>query len=383
MTTTVLIIAPGDDVHALAVQRRLAEITGGQGRAEIIDLATYPLGGDLSVWIDPSGVKSSLGCVAPLPLTYGPDVEARLGQRAGSRVDASEIRAVWWRRARMPLPHAYADPALRDFAQTNTHAHLWSFFLSLPPSVRVVNTLAAEARAGYKPLQLQLARASGLAVPRTLVTNNPDHAAAFAREQQEHGRGCIAKQLRTTRTAGFLTQEVRPEDSERLEQVRDAPVILQERLRGTDVRVVVVGSAVFAASETAHAPTAVPDIRATLDTSCARIELPADVRRALLRLHADLALSFGAYDFIRTDDGAWFFLEVNATGQWLYVEAAASLPIAEAFARLLWDGVVEESALRLAPYTDADLEALVSPYHDGVLERARAAPPSKTHRLDL
>ena len=66
----------------------------------------------------------------------------------------------------------------------------------------------------------------------------------------------------------------------------------------------------------------------------------------------------------------------------MYVETAASLPIAEAFARLLWDGAAAASNLRLAPLTDADLEALLAPFHDGVLERARASPPGKIHQLD-
>jgi glutathione synthase/RimK-type ligase-like ATP-grasp enzyme len=383
LLSIVLIIAPADDVHALAVQRRIAEITAGSGRAVIVDLATYPLGGDLSVWIDSDRAESSLGCVAPLPLTYGTDVEARLARHdMAVRLDPSEIRAVWWRRARMPLPHAFADSTLRDFAQANTHAHLWSFFLSLPSSVRFINPIAAEARAAYKPVQLRLARASGLAIPRTLVTNNPDHATAFVRAQHDHSRACIVKQLRTVRAAGYLTQEVKPGDLERFEQFRDAPVILQERLTGLDIRVVVVGDEVFAAAETASAPTSIPDIRATLDTSCSRVSIPDEVRHRLMRLHADLGLYFGAYDFIRTDDGTWYFLEVNATGQWLYLETAASLPIAEAFARLLWHGASPDSGLRLAPYSDADLAALIGPFHDGVLERARASQPRRVHDLD-
>jgi hypothetical protein len=95
-----------------------------------------------------------------------------------------------------------------------------------------------------------------------------------------------------------------------------------------------------------------------------------------------LGLHFGAYDFLRTEDGTWHFLEVNATGQWLYVETGASLPIAEAFARLLWDDAADEPGFRLAPYTDASLESLMAPFHDGVLDRARASGPSRIHRLD-
>ena len=60
----------------------------------------------------------------------------------------------------------------------------------------------------------------------------------------------------------------------------------------------------------------------------------AEVRRcrALVRR---LGLRFGAIDMVQTPSGEHVFLEINPNGQWLWIERATGLPIANAIARLL------------------------------------------------
>jgi hypothetical protein len=52
----------------------------------------------------------------------------------------------------------------------------------------------------------------------------------------------------------------------------------------------------------------------------------------------DLGLTYGAADFRRRDDGAWYFLEVNPGGQWDFVEKRTGQPITAAVAALLARG---------------------------------------------
>jgi hypothetical protein len=64
--------------------------------------------------------------------------------------------------------------------------------------------------------------------------------------------------------------------------------------------------------------------------------VPEAVAGPLRRLLDDLGLAYGAADFrIRESDGAWHFLEVNPSGQWLGFEARTGLPITQAVAELL------------------------------------------------
>ena len=64
-------------------------------------------------------------------------------------------------------------------------------------------------------------------------------------------------------------------------------------------------------------------------------KLPDDVAEKLLASMKRLGLTYGAFDLRRQDDGEHLFLEVNPSGQWLYVEEITGHPIAEALARLL------------------------------------------------
>ena len=71
------------------------------------------------------------------------------------------------------------------------------------------------------------------------------------------------------------------------------------------------------------------------EASVRPIELPQPVLESLLALMRRLGLDYGAIDLRRTDDGAFFFLEVNPAGQWMFVEQRTGPPISQAVAGLL------------------------------------------------
>ena len=58
--------------------------------------------------------------------------------------------------------------------------------------------------------------------------------------------------------------------------------------------------------------------------------LPGDIERRCRQLVERLGLSFGAIDLILTPSGEYVFLEINANGQWGFIELSTGLPIAEA-----------------------------------------------------
>ncbi|MDQ0748134.1 hypothetical protein QF034_002365 [Streptomyces africanus] len=46
-------------------------------------------------------------------------------------------------------------------------------------------------------------------------------------------------------------------------------------------------------------------------------------------------LVFGAFDFCVGEDGRWWFLECNPSGQWYWLETETGLPMCAALADLL------------------------------------------------
>lgn len=194
---------------------------------------------------------------------------------------------------------------------------------------RVVNRIAACASNSSKPYQLRRIRACGLLVPDTLVTNDPDAARAFA---DEHGR-VVYKSVSGARS---IVQELTPAARARLDHVRHCPILLQRRIAGTNVRVHVVGEAVFATRiETAaldyrYASQQVGEPARLLATS-----LDDDVADRCVRVTRALGLAFSGIDLMLTPDGAAYCFEVNPCPGFSYYESHTGQPIARELAGYL------------------------------------------------
>lgn len=56
------------------------------------------------------------------------------------------------------------------------------------------------------------------------------------------------------------------------------------------------------------------------------IDIPINIKEKSLQLMKNLNLKFGCFDFI-VSEGEWFYLEVNANGQWVWLEMKLGLDI--------------------------------------------------------
>ncbi|WP_235922235.1 hypothetical protein [Lentzea tibetensis] len=191
-----------------------------------------------------------------------------------------------------------------------------------------------------------MAAASGLDVPRTVITNVPEDSDSH---HEYLGPSVIYKTLASASvTDGHLMSLVYTTDVSRADMA-DCRVALtahqfQERVpKVRDVRATVVGSQIFATEIIADASSRGRlDWRA--DYTSLRYEcthLPPAVETALLLLLRRLGLTFAAADFVVTADDRYYFVDLNPAGQWGWIEAATGLPIAAAIADLLTEGETE------------------------------------------
>jgi glutathione synthase/RimK-type ligase-like ATP-grasp enzyme len=195
---------------------------------------------------------------------------------------------------------------------------------------RWMNPPARDDVAGRKLLQLRLAREVGLAIPRTLVTSDPDEARRFL----DRPGATVFKTFSCTHEVWRETRLVGPAEREALDSVRLAPVIFQEYVAAdADLRVTVVGERVFAAAIHSAETDYPVDFRMSLGQARVEaVELPGDVEARLLELMRRLGICYGAFDLRRTPAGEHVFLEVNTAGEFLFVEERTGQPIAEAVA---------------------------------------------------
>lgn len=217
---------------------------------------------------------------------------------------------------------------LRQFVDSGARSVVYGGFLSQFRGVFVDNPIFMMA-AENKLLQLHHARAAGLRVPKTIVTNRLDAISSFARA--EHLDEVIAKPL------GFAKEalvKVRRYTLDELyaPEIETFPTLVQEFIEGTEhLRVVVLGREIFAFAMNSD----VTDWRFERPEQASLIELPSELKDALRTLLVGLKLSMGIVDMKRTSDDEYIFFEVNPQGQFLFLEAIAQFPLAEKFCDFL------------------------------------------------
>jgi ATP-grasp ribosomal peptide maturase len=238
------------------------------------------------------------------------------------------VGCVYYRRPSMfELPD---DLAEARWALAEARMGLGGVLSALP---RWLNHPADIARSEYKPVQLAQARAAGLLVPETLITNDPDEARRFVA-----GRDAVYKPLTATWISGsriLYTTPVTEADCD--ESIRHTAHLFQERIaKQYEIRATYIDGIIHAARLDTASEKACSDWRADyagVRYSIAR--LPDPVAEAVDRLMRALRLRFGALDLIVAPDDEHWFLEVNPNGQWGWIEDATGLPIAASIADAL------------------------------------------------
>lgn len=256
-------------------------------------------------------------------------------------VDLSEITGIWWRRPGACLFPEAMHPRVRDWAMTEARIGLGGL---LAAQRAWLNHPHASAAAEYKPLQLAVAAECGLSVPRTLITNGPEDAAAFCREvgdvvYKPFGPNAVTA---TGDPALIYTSPVTAAEASDL-SVAATACMFQERIDVDHaVRAVVIDGRVLAGAIYASSPAARMDWRADYDALTYRpIELPAKAAAQICELVRRLGLRFGALDLLAGRDGTLWFLEINPNGQWAWIDHLAG-PVAEAIADALVEGTPDD-----------------------------------------
>jgi hypothetical protein len=192
---------------------------------------------------------------------------------------------------------------------------------------RVLNRVSATASNASKPYQAQIIRACGFATPLTLITNEPQAAADFLAEHER----VIYKSISSIRS---IVRELKRSDLPQLEKVRALPTQFQAFVPGTNIRVHVVGSEVFATEVETEAVDYRYAGRDDLTVSMRAIKLPPLIEERCVQLSRRLDLPLCGIDLKLTPTGEYYCFEVNPSPAYTYYQDHTEQPIAEAIA--LW-----------------------------------------------
>jgi glutathione synthase/RimK-type ligase-like ATP-grasp enzyme len=254
-----------------------------------------------------------------------------------------DLRAVWYRRAfglgtglNKQVDAAYLSVAMGEVRHTliGMIEGLDCFKLARPSHYR---------RLDSKEEQLKVAHRCGLLIPPTCISNDPQLINEFI---EETGYPLITKMQtafslrRDGKEQVVYTNELRPGHLSTLQSIRFCPMIIQKKIeKAFELRVTIVNDAVFAFSidsqkeEGAKVDWRKEGVKLLKDWQ--PFNLPQEIENSLLQLMRELELYYGAIDLVCTPEGEYYFLEVNAAGEFFWLDRLCDHAISRKISEVL------------------------------------------------
>lgn len=249
------------------------------------------------------------------------------------RATSQEVTGVWYRRPVLQESERWPE-SVAEFVADQWFEVLRG--LSSIPGPVWVNDPFSGARAESKLIQLEAARRCGLKTPPTIITSDMETVLSAFRSL---GSPLVVKALTSPwipSTNEFIfTSELAQGDPLDAEEVGAAPFIIQKLFSPKqEIRVTVIGNDLYAACVTSSL---LDWRRDESQLEWAEATLPQELQGQLLDLCSSLGLKFGAIDLVAVE-GDYYFLEINPSGEWSWLEAQTGMPLATSLARILMKG---------------------------------------------
>jgi hypothetical protein len=271
-------------------------------------------------------------CQRTVPFAFIFEHGESILQYGSQKIHLSDIRSAWYWRAIVAsiTKDAYKKHAIeREMQKT-----LWGIWESID-EVNWLNPPPTIKRTQNKLLQLRYAATAGLTTIPTIATNNwqvLEDAVADPLIVKMPGRGTIES---TDQMHALYTTVIAKRAIKKLRYASPFPGMYQPFLsKKREWRITIVGNTVFSAAIYTNKD-AKNDWRQQQNTDSVRFvaeDFPANTITKCKKLMSLLGLRYGAFDFIETEDGTLYFVEINSNGQYLWLEKKLDFPISEAIA---------------------------------------------------
>lgn len=318
MLKPIIIFSRSDDYHAAAVK-----------------WAVEQRGGEAILWDgldeDDSGkISSRLGTSSAM-------------LNLGGRHDEA-FSSAWFRRRSPYRSLQNAHPDSLTFLKNEMSAVHDALCISVEHRSDYVVGGQLSRRASSKLLQLEAAKAVGLSVPETLISNDYDQLSRFA-----SGRPCVLVKhflphywgdTSSGRVSGVGPRVISDVSKLNRRSIEICPAIYQDLVdKVYEIRVTVIGERIFAAKIESIKGEAFLDWRqeySNSDMAMSAMTLDAATEHSVRGFMEMLDLRYGCLDFAVDRSGRAVFLEVNPGGQFLFVEEyVPEFHLLDAFASML------------------------------------------------
>lgn len=257
--------------------------------------------------------------------------------------DLSGVTGVWYRRSfnlgsglKEILDKEYLGPTMKEVQRT-----LFGMLEGMP--CFQIEKYSVYRRLDSKEEQLRMAVKHGLRIPDTCITNSPAQASRFF----DSSRSLVITKMqssfaiyRNEEEHVVFTNELNESHLQDLDGLKLCPMTFQQKLdKKLELRVTIVGRKAFTFSiDSQRSDNAKIDWRkegVAMIEDWQPFELPAGIERKLTAMMDDYGLNYGAIDMILTPDDEYYFLEVNAAGEYFWLDKLCGNIISQQMAAVL------------------------------------------------
>ncbi|MDD2463366.1 MAG: hypothetical protein PHI97_05165 [Desulfobulbus sp.] len=238
--------------------------------------------------------------------------------------DLDDINSIYYRKPVLPDFTGIINNEYHSFA----HKEIFSLIegivegfpgkcLSKPSLLRIANN---------KIVQCRLAKKLGFRIPKSRITNSIKCA------KELNGNQYIVKPLsvgiiKKDKSQIAIQTNIVDEDIQ-MDNLCYCPSYFQEFInKDFDVRLTIVGEKIFTVRITSSDKVDWRKINSICKYKL--IEAPENIVTNCMSMLSHFNLRFGCFDFI-VKNGEWFFLELNANGQWAWLEHELGINISKA-----------------------------------------------------
>lgn len=248
-------------------------------------------------------------------------------ETAETKYRLDDIAAVWYRRA-YNIGNGLKEEMYAKFygaAMGEIRNTLFGFLESI--DAYSLGKPSVYRRLDSKEEQLKIAEKIGLKIPETCMTNNPEQARQFILKHKN-----VIGKMQT----GFaiyedgvenvvFTNVIDKNKLEELDSLQYCPMQFQTRLeKKKELRVTVVGQDIYAFEiDSQKSEAAKVDWRKdglNLIDQWVETQLPREIERKLLELLDVYHVDYGAIDIILTPEDEYYFIEINAAGEFFWLD---------------------------------------------------------------
>ena len=241
-----------------------------------------------------------------------------------SHIDSKSCLSIYFRKPSMEKLDGIFDTHYHSYIHRETYSLIEGIVESF--SGTVLTKPSTMRRANNKVFQASLATEAGFNLPEFVISNNETWLRYFSGQKGIIKPIAIGEISRNSSKEFVQTNLI--DKSFDTQNFQYSPVYLQNFIdKDFEVRLTVVGQYFFPVK--IHSENNIdwrkPNNKVVYETC----SISPDIQDSCLKFMQHCNMQFGCFDFIIKDD-VWYFLEMNANGQWAWLEFETGLNISGA-----------------------------------------------------